>query len=312
MDIQKKNKNGFRSVSKALLHIIGLAIFTPFLFWSCEKDISINLEEESPKLVVEATIENGQPPLVVLSKSLDYFSTISPQALQNSFVRGADVFVSNGDKTQKLKEYTTAIGAGFSISYYTVDSSNLNTAFLGELNTSYSLRIVTNGEEYTASTTIPQLTKRIDSVWWKPAPPQADSDQVVIMIRVTDPQGFGDYIRYFTKRNSEPFLAPTNSTFDDLFVDGTTYEVPLERGVDRNNAAPADRERFFLRGDTVAMKLSNIDRETYRFWQTMEFSYASVGNPFSTPVKVQSNIKGNALGYFGGYASQYRTVVVPK
>jgi hypothetical protein len=44
----------------------------------------------------------------------------------------------------------------------------------------------------------------------------------------------------------------------------------------------------------------------------MEFSYASVGNPFSTPVKVQSNIRGNALGYFGGFASQYRTVIVPK
>jgi hypothetical protein len=44
----------------------------------------------------------------------------------------------------------------------------------------------------------------------------------------------------------------------------------------------------------------------------MEFSYQSVGNPFSTPVKVQSNINGDALGYFGGYASQYRTLIVPR
>jgi hypothetical protein len=44
----------------------------------------------------------------------------------------------------------------------------------------------------------------------------------------------------------------------------------------------------------------------------MEFAYQSVGNPFSSPTKVLSNIKGNALGYFAGYASQYRTIIIPK
>jgi hypothetical protein len=43
----------------------------------------------------------------------------------------------------------------------------------------------------------------------------------------------------------------------------------------------------------------------------MEFSYASLGDPFSSPTKVLSNIKGDALGYFGGYASQYRTIIIP-
>jgi hypothetical protein len=148
-------------------------------------------------------------------------------------------------------------------------------------------------------------------MWWKPAPPQAEPNQVVVMLRATDPPGFGDYIRYFTRTNSEPFLPPNNSTFDDLFVDGTSYELPIERGTDRNRTI-SEEDRFFNRGDTVTLKLSNIDKATYDFWRTMEFSYASVGNPFSTPVKVQSNIQGNALGYFGGFASQYRTVIVPK
>jgi hypothetical protein len=196
------------------------------------------------------------------------------------------------------------------LSYYSIDSGNLATAFIGELNKQYSLRIVADGKEYTATTTIPRLTKRIDSVWWKPAP-QAGSNEVTIMVRATDPPGFGDYIRYFTKRNNEPFYAPENSAFDDLFVDGTTYELPVERGRDRN-VKVTDEQRFFKKGDTVTMKLSNIDKATFDFWRTMEFSYQSVGNPFSTPVKVLSNIRGNALGYFGGYASQYRTLIVPR
>ena len=42
----------------------------------CEKKIDFHLDEPGPKLVVEATIENGQPPVVILSRSLNYFSTI--------------------------------------------------------------------------------------------------------------------------------------------------------------------------------------------------------------------------------------------
>lgn len=277
----------------------------------CEKDINFQLNEEAPKLVVEATIENGQPPLVFLSRSLDFFSQISPQILAQSIVHGADVFVSNGSTTHKLKEYTTPLGGDYSLSYYSIDSSDLATAFKGELNRSYSLRIVAEGKAYTATTTIPSLTRRIDSIWWKQAPAPANASDVLITVRATDRPGYGDYIRYFTKRNSEPFFAPGNSAFDDLFIDGTTYELPLERGTDRN-VKVEEEDRFFKRGDTVTLKVSNIDKATYDFWRTMEFSYQSVGNPFSTPVKVLSNINGPALGYFGGYASQYRTLIVPK
>ncbi|HEY1021389.1 MAG TPA: DUF4249 domain-containing protein [Flavisolibacter sp.] len=281
-----------------------------FFLTGCEKDIEIELNSEEPKLVVEATIENGQPPMVVLTRSLDYYAAISPQQLANSFVRGADVFISNGTQTHKLKEYSTTVG-GFTLIHYSIDSTNLSTAIKGQVNQQYSLRIVADGKEYNANTSIPGLTKRIDSVWWKPAPPQADPDQVIVMVKATDPPGFGDYVRYYTKRNSGPFQTPFNATFDDLFIDGTTYELPIEPGIDRNREI-TDRDRLFVKGDTVTLKLSNIDKATYDFWRTMEFAYASVGNPFATPIKVQSNIRGNALGYFGGYASQYRTLIIPQ
>ncbi len=306
----RRMRHRLRQVVPGFPLFLSAALVLSLLF-GCEKDIKFTLNDEAPRLVVEATIENGQPPLVFLSRSLGFFSQISPDILSQSMVHGADVFVSNGNRTHKLKEYIAALGGGYSLSYYSIDSSDLATAFTGELNKQYDLRVVTEGKEYTATTTIPGLTKRIDSVWWKKAPPQADSNDVIVMVRATDPPGFGDYIRYFTRRNSEPFLPPGNSAFDDLFVDGTTYELPIERGVDRNLKI-RDEDRFFKKGDTVTLKLCNIDKATFDFWRTMEFSYQSVGNPFSTPVKVQSNIKGPALGYFGGYACQFRTLVIPK
>ena len=281
------------------------------LLTACEKGIDFDLEEAEPKLVVEATIENGQAPRVVLTNSLAYFATLNPQQLANSFVRNAEVTISNGSKSHKLKEYAVNLAPGFNLYYYSIDSSNLSTAFTGELATSYTLRIVTNGREYNAQTTIPAITKRLDSVWWKDAPATVDTTKAIVMIRATDKGGYGDYVRYYTKRNSEPFLPGLNSVFDDLFIDGTTYELQVEPGWNRSFERE-EEDAFFSKGDTVTLKLSAIDKATYDFWRTMEYSYASVGNPFSTPVKIDGNISGGALGYFGGYGSLYRTIVIPR
>lgn len=277
----------------------------------CEKVINFNLEETSPKLVVEAVIENNQPPRVVLSQSLNYFSTIDTQLLASAFIHHADVFVSNGLKTHKLKEYAYQVNNTSRLYYYSIDSANLNSAFTGELNKQYSLRISYQAKEYTATTTIPNITKKIDSLFWKPAPASEDSNRAIAMVRATDRTGFGDYIRYFTKRNSEPFYPSFNSVFDDLIIDGKTYELQIEPGINRN-AERKEEEHFFNKGDTVVFKLCNIDKATFDFWRTMEYSYASIGNPFATPVKVLGNINNGALGYFGGYAAQYHTLVIPR
>jgi hypothetical protein len=277
----------------------------------CEKEIDFNLDESAPKLVVEAIIENGQPPVVILSQSLNYFSTIDPQLLGSSFIHNADIFVSNGVKTHKLKEYSYNATLDYKVYYYSVDSAILSSAFAGELNRQYSLRIVYQAKEYTANTTIPSITKRIDSLWWKPAPANDDTTKVVAMVRAADRPGFGDYVRYFTKRNKDPFYPAFASVFDDFVIDGTTYELQIEPGINRN-AERKDDEHFFSRGDTVMFKLCNIDKTTFDFWRTMEYSYSSIGNPFATPVKVLSNISNGALGYFGGYACQYHTLVIPE
>ena len=286
-------------------------VLISIIITGCEKTIDFNLENSEPRLVVEGTIENGQPPVVILSQSLGYFSTINPQILASSFVHNADVYVSNGILTHKLKEYAYTVTRDYKLYYYTIDSSNLGSAFVGEIKKQYSLRIVSQSKEYTAITTIPGITKRVDSLWWKQAPANNDTSKVVAVVRVTDPRGFGDYVRYFTKRNKEPFYPPITSAFDDLVIDGTTYELQVDPGINRN-IERKEEEHFFNKGDTVTFKLCNIDKTTFDFWRTMEYSYASIGNPFATPVKVLGNISNGALGYFGGYASQYHTLVIPR
>jgi Domain of unknown function (DUF4249) len=277
--------------------------------YSCEKDIDFDLKYAEPVLVVDAQIENGQAPTVALNRSLSFFSAVSIEILANSFVHNAEVTMSNGTLTHQLKEYTVPLGNGYSIYYYGIDSSNLATAFIGEFNKQYNLTIKVDGQVYTAKTTIPALTKIFDSLWTKNPPPNVDTSKRLLMTRVIDPPGLGNYVRYFTKKNSERFLPGFNSVFPDEVVDGTTYSGQVDPGVDRNLPQPTGDERFFARGDTITFKLSNIDKATFTFWNTWEFNQQSIGNPFSQPGKVIGNISNGALGAFCGYASKVETVI---
>jgi len=294
-------------MKKLIAFFFGISILT-----ACEKTITFKLDEAAPKLVVDASIENGQPPFVLLSSSLNYFSAISPEILLGSFVHGAVITISNGSKTQVLKEYSYKTPVNIDISYYSIDSANLANSFNGEFNKMYSMQIKSGGKEYTSSTTIPALGKTLDSLWWKNSPKNPDTNKVIVMGRVTDPPGYGNYIRFYTRTGSGAFLPGLNSVFDDQIIDGVTYDVEVEHGIDRNAKLDPENYSYFNKGDTVTVKFCNIDKTVFDFWRTMEYSYSSIGNPFSTPTKVLGNIQGGALGYFGGYAVQYRSLIIPK
>ena len=274
------------------------------LLSSCEKNINVNLKNVDPLLVVDAQIENGKNPTVILTRSLNYFSQISPAILDSSFVHNASVTISNGVYLHQLKEKSFSLGGGYTAYYYSIDSNNLATAFVGEFNKKYFMRVLTGGNEYTATTTIPYLAKYPDSIWFKQAPLNPDTNKRVLMVRTTDPPGLGNYIRYFTKRNRGSFLPGENSVFDDKVIDGTTYEVQVDPGVDNNNPVSYE-DNYFKKGDTVTLKVCNIDKASYTFWNTWEFARQSIGNPFSQPGKVVGNISNGALGVFCGYAAWY-------
>lgn len=289
---------------------LGFLVFFVFLLSSCEKDISIDLISAEKILVVDASIENGKPPMVFLSRSLGYFSKITPEILASSFVHKAKITLSDGIKTHILAEDSIPVSNGTFLYFYSNNPKDPNTAILGKLSTSYTLQIADGNKIYTSITTIPNTTRRLDSIWWEKAPGLfGDSGYTNMIIKATDKKGYGDYIRYFTKANSKPFYPGFNSVFDDNLIDGTTYIVPVSRGVDRNsNTIPSDS--YFKVGDTATIKLCNIDKANFDFWQTFEYTARSIGNPFSSPTSVTGNISNGALGYFGGYAVQYKTIIM--
>lgn len=285
------------------------------IFFSCERTIDLTVNDQPAKLVVDASIENNGTPLVVLSKSLNYFSTITPDELSASFVHNAIVTVSDGSKTIQLVEYNYTDSGGFEFYYYTVDFTNPQQVLYGKLNTTYNLKIqLADSSVYTSVTTIPSLRKTCDSLWWTTAPNNPDTSRCVLFGLFTDPPGLGDYVRYFTSVNAQPYYPGYTSAFDDEVTDGTTYTFQIPQGYSKNDTikVSSDDFGFFHHGDSIIFKFCDIDKATFDFWRTWEYAYQSNGNPFSSPVKIIGNISNNALGAFCGYAAQYKSINIPK
>jgi len=295
---------------------IFLLLLLPALcFFSCEKEVSFDLGTAAEKVVVEGTIETGLPPYIFLTKSIGFFSKVDLGTLSNSFIHGAKITVSEGTKSFVMREYQLSSN-GVSLSFYSVDSADLTAlAFRGEAGKSYSLKIEYNGKTYESTTTIP-MPKALDSIWAEAPPaeeiPKDYPNSMLLFARYTDPDTLGNRVRYFTKRNSENFLAPYYSVYDDAIINGSRIDIQLAAGFNRMDSINIETFGYFYKGDTVIVKWSSIDKSVFDFWRTLEFSYGSTGNPFASPVKVTSNISNGALGVWAGYGNTYDTLVIPQ
>ncbi len=316
--------------------IIEIALWSVLLsFSACQEKLDgLNLPHVDQKYVVEGYIEQGLPPVVIITESQPYLDPINAETVTASFVSGADVYVSDGSNTYKLQEYslrfildTLSIITGNAISVESlasqfgivgnVDQFNpgfyTTFDFFGQLETQYDLLVNVEGYEMTATTYMPALDP-VDSLWVEPHPNPEKADELVqLYVKYTDTKGVSNQIRYFTQRNFEPFYPPLfNSIFNDediFLLDGESITIPMERGWFRyNTEIDFDEFLYFEKGDTIRLRWCAIDRAHYDFWSTLEFARGQQGNPFGRPTNIKSNINGG-LGIWGAYAASYETLL---
>ncbi|GDX51404.1 hypothetical protein LBMAG27_04510 [Bacteroidota bacterium] len=289
--------------NKSIIQSFTLLIAVAILFSSCEKNISIDVPAPPDKLVVEGFIETGSFPYVILTKNSAYYSTFNLTDINKYFVHDAVVKVSDGTDTVTLQEiiYDTA---GVQISVY------FGFGLLGQVGKTYSLHIEAEGKTVDAVTTIlPSIP--LDSIWVTYNENPDFPDKVRLYCQLSDPAQLGQYVRYFTKVDTEVFEPGLNSVFDDVLINGTTFKFPLDRGYNRNDSIDFDSYGLFNKGDTITVKWCNIEKAHFDFWRTLEFSLGSQGNPFSSPLEIKSNIVGG-LGIWGGYSPSFKTIIVPQ
>lgn len=279
-----------------------LILLIVVLFTACEEEITIDLPDPEPMVVVEGVIENDKVPYVILTWSSPYFDPVDTATIINTIITDAKVSVSDGTITESLyAELDTNLFPPIAFKAKTMK---------GEIGKEYTLNIEVKGKKYTAKTTIHQPIP-LDSVWFKPQPP---SDSLGwAWAHLSDPANSIDYYRWMTKRKGKDknFIAPLGSIFEDRFVNGQSFDFAYFRGQTFNSSAEDDNNEergYFKRGDTIIVKFSTIDRANFEFFRSFEAESQNGGNPFAAPLTIINNIEGGALGAWTGYGAVYDTI----
>lgn len=293
---------------------------------ACEEEFTPEAGPPVDELVVEGYIEAGdepRPAIVFLTRSFPFFSQLTADQLANAFVHGAEVSVSDGtrsipltevclnDLPDDLREQVAGL-LGFdpdSLQFNVCAYADVLNQMPGEEGKTYTLSINADGRQLSAVTTIP-LRARIDSVFFIAPPGEPNDTLAQCRVILEDTRAVADFYRYFTATEGRPLQAPFGSVTDDRLFDGQRFEFPLPKAEPRGADFNFETFGLYRRGDTVTIKLANIDRDHFNFWNTLEFNAANQG-PFSSYTRVDHNIQGG-LGIWGGLNASYFNLVVPE
>ncbi len=265
-------------------------------------DTEIDLGKTEQKLVIEGFIEQGQYPRVYLTLSSGYYDAVDSLSLLDLIVPTARVAISDGENEEVLTLFRNT--ERFPPYYYKA------TDLVGEVGKTYTLEVISKGETYSATTTIPEPVS-LDSIWFEI---KEDSDSLGnIWLSLKDDSMKKDYYRVFTQTINEEkrFVPVYQSTFSDKTFNGEAFSFPLLRGAQSFTSVSDDA--FYKKGTTVKVKFCAIDKAHFDFWRSLEQELYTTGNPFgSVGNEVVSNISGTkpVLGVWGGYAVKNYQIVI--
>jgi len=253
-------------------------------FSSCQKVIDVAIKNVEPKYVVEAVITDQ------LDSSKVLISTTKNVSEDNDFpgISGAVVTVTDD--------------AGI-VTTFTEDSAGYYYAhsFKGAIGKRYTLRVITNGETFTAAATMPPIVN-MDTLFI--------SDELLFgearkLANTTyqDPPGKGNCYRYVQFINGKK--GKTIFTNNDDYTDGKYVEAKLWYLADDD-----EEDQKIKSGDTVRLDLLCIDPAVYKYWFSLNQS-ATGNSQSASPANAVTNISGGALGYFSAHTVQSKTVVAP-
>ena len=152
--------------------------YISIIFISCQDEITLDLPQAENKLVVEATIEQGFPPYVILTKNEGYFDPVDSETFNNLFVNNiesVEIWYNNdGVKVDSVILDQITLFDSLPPIYTDINFLNNNVDFeTGELTSPYNfsmpgrtyyLEIKWNNQIISAQTTIPIPTP-LDCLW---------------------------------------------------------------------------------------------------------------------------------------------------
>ncbi len=246
-------------------------LITLFFLTACEDPIRVDLDQEKPRLVIEATgLQRENDPEGILNVRLTKTSPFFTE--EEIFVSNATVEVSFGGNNftvpavDDLGTYQTLIPMADSLTY--------------------KLNVKVDNQNYQATT---QLVKTvpIDYVT-QDENTSIDEDLVSINAYFTDPEELGNayYFQFYSERHGNAY-----DNIDDQLFNG--------------NQISTFYAEEFEPGDELFIMIQGISLQFDTYYSTISALSSNSGNPFSSP---PATVRGNfenldnpdnfALGYF--------------
>ena len=151
-------------------------------------------------------------------------------------------------------------------------------------------------------------------VFWENNPPEGLEPNSYTVKQISDPL-FAKALWGFVRNDFEGL---NGTSFDTYFQRGTlssTLSANFEEVIYEQ-----DEYGYFKAGqsiaghnkavypDTVLVRMSQIDYQSYLFWRSLDYQANSNGNPFAEPINLQSNFN-NGYGTFYGQAAIYYRLI---
>jgi hypothetical protein len=258
-----------KSYKVLFFFILGLAIV------SCTKVIKIDLNKDDQKYVVEAFILDGDTThRVHITQTLNFDQSTAYPEVNDAVVTVVDNLGNAGT--------FTSVGEGW---------YNL-TSYPGVPGRTYTITIAVGGKTFTAVSTMPTDIP-IDLLVSDAFPFGQDTFINVTPVRL-DLAGVANYYSFEILIND----TVQNGVYlqDDQFADGNYLYQPLF-GPD------------FQKLDTVTVRMANIDKPVYDYFNQLATNTAGQG---ATPANPVSNFSGGCLGYFSARSTDSKTIVIPQ
>ena len=260
------------------LHIIPLIFLLVILLFGCKKVIDVKLKNASEQTIITGEVNDLSGPYkVTISKSVDFTS-------DNNFppVSGAFVTITGNGVTDTLSEDEPG-------EYFT---KNIK----GKPGKAYSLLVKTEGNTYTATSTMPQPVP-LDSLSFL----LGRNDNIYAVANFQDPIETENYYQFIEYANGEKFKnGRGNSVFDDRLSNGRYISMALY-----------DDSTDIKQGVTITVQMNSIDKYVYNYLnELLQISGNGGGFSSPTPANPESNISGGALGYFSANTVSIKVVKI--
>ncbi|MCG8476799.1 MAG: DUF4249 domain-containing protein [Cytophagales bacterium] len=294
-------------------------IFALLFLFSCTEDYTLEFEQGTTPLVIEANLDNLNREqsirLTRLSRTVGGNTTAGSSASRTVPVEGAVVKVTEKGGSREWV-FTKKTQLNKFNGYYA------NAEFRAVVGKTYTLSVTVEGKVYTASSSVPAVPV---------------IDGITVKKRVSERPGKDNkYVPYISFNNApgkdfyllESYEVPTieeeasdhnrvrqsnnrrwaYSVLSDKFLSSRVSSLLVDDGQTPNG------QEFFpgSPGGTVRVYLSSLTQGAYSFYEALIEQFNNDGGVLSpTPASAPTNLSNGAIGFFRLSAVSYRDVEIP-